>query len=181
MSRVTAVLLIGAVAGAAWGQESAGADGDRAAALLEPVPYERSEFPDWAHALRRAEVVAIGSLPLTLFGVRLLYDYTRYVARGFAPEVRPFPFGRSRFRRLRNGDARTSSAGVSVASVNRRTSRGRAGDTRIVSRRSGLGTALRGALLDTLRPAGFSAVRPQTRSTFDRHPSVSCERRSGDP
>ena len=92
MSRVTAVLLIGAVAGAAWGQESAGAGGDRGAALLDPVPYERSEFPDWAHALRRAEVVAIGSLPLTLFGVRLLYDYTRYVARGFAPEVRPFPF-----------------------------------------------------------------------------------------
>lgn len=92
MSRVIAALLIGAAAGAAWCQESAGADGDRAAALLEPVPYEHSEFPDWAHALRRAEVVAIGSLPLTLFGVRLLYDYTRYIAHGFAPEVRPFPF-----------------------------------------------------------------------------------------
>ncbi len=91
MSRLAAALLIGAVAGAAWGQEPAGA-GEGAAALLEPVPYERSEFPDWAHALRRAEVVAIGSLPLTLFGVRLLYDYTRYVAHGFAEEVRPFPF-----------------------------------------------------------------------------------------
>ena len=90
VSRLIAALLIGAVAGTAWGQESAGADGDGAAAL-EPVPYERSEFPDWAHALRRAEVVAIGSLPLTLFGVRLLYDFTRYVAYGFAPEVRPFP------------------------------------------------------------------------------------------
>jgi hypothetical protein len=91
MTRLLASLLIGAVAGAAWGQESAGADGD-GTALLEPVPYERSEFPDWAHALRRAEVVAIGSLPLTLFGVRLLYDFTRYFAYGFAPEVRPFPF-----------------------------------------------------------------------------------------
>ena len=91
MRRVVAALLVGAVAGAAWGQEPAGA-GDEGAALLEPVPYERSEFPDWAHALRRAEVVAIGSLPLTLFGVRLLYDYTRYVAHGFAEEVRPFPF-----------------------------------------------------------------------------------------
>lgn len=93
MSRLVAALLIGAVAGAAWGQEPAGAGNERAAPLLEPVPYERSEFPDWAHALRRAEVVAIGSLPLTLFGVRLLYDYTRYVAHGFAEEVRPFPFG----------------------------------------------------------------------------------------
>ena len=92
MSRLVAALLTGAVAGAAWGQESAGADGDGTAPLLEPVPYERSEFPDWAHALRRAEVVAIGSLPLTLFGVRLLYDYTRYIAHGFDAEVQPFPF-----------------------------------------------------------------------------------------
>jgi hypothetical protein len=97
MNRLIAALLIGAVAVGAWGQERAGADqGDgadagAAGALGEPVPYERSEFPEWAHALRRAEVVAIGSLPLTLFGVRLLYDFTRYAAHGFAPEVRPFP------------------------------------------------------------------------------------------
>ncbi|CAI8045143.1 Uncharacterized RNA pseudouridine synthase Cpar_0723 [Geodia barretti] len=26
-----------------------------------------------------------------MFGVRLLYDFTRYAAHGFAPEVRPFP------------------------------------------------------------------------------------------
>ena len=94
-SRLIAALLIGAVAGAAWGQQPAGAgEGEGAEALLEPVPYERSEFPEWAHALRRAEVVAIGSLPLTLFGVRLLYDFTRYAAHGFAPEVQPFqPIG----------------------------------------------------------------------------------------
>lgn len=98
MNRLIAALLIGAVAVGAWGQERAGADqGDgadagAAGALGEPVPYERSEFPEWAHALRRAEVMAIGSLPLTLFGVRLLYDFTRYAAHGFAPEVRPFPF-----------------------------------------------------------------------------------------
>lgn len=91
-SRMIAALLSAAVAGAAWGQQPEGADdGDGAGALLEPVPYERSEFPEWAHALRRAEVVAIGSLPLTLFGVRLLYDFTRYAAHGFASEVRPFP------------------------------------------------------------------------------------------
>ena len=93
MSRLIAALLLGAAAGAACGQQPAGAgEGDGTGALLEPVPYERSEFPEWAHALRRAEVVAIGSLPLTLFGVRLLYDFTRYAAHGFAPEVRPFPF-----------------------------------------------------------------------------------------
>ena len=88
------LLLIAAVAGGAWGQVGDGSQAESpAGALSDPVPYERSEFPEWAHALRRAEVVAIGSLPLTLFGVRLLYDFTRYAAHGFAPEVRPFPFG----------------------------------------------------------------------------------------
>ena len=58
----------------------------------EPVPYERSEFPEWAHALRRAEVTAIGSLPITLFSVRVLYDYMRYAVHGFDADVRPFPF-----------------------------------------------------------------------------------------
>lgn len=89
-----ALLLIGAAAGGAWGQ-----DGDRpaqeapAGALNDPVPYERSEFPEWAHALRRAEVTAIGSLPLTLFGVRMVYGFARWAAHGFEADVRPFPFG----------------------------------------------------------------------------------------
>lgn len=87
-----ALLLIGAAAGGAWGQ-----DGDRptpeapAGALNDPVPYERSEFPEWAHALRRAEVTAIGSLPLTLFGVRMVYDFARWAAYGFE-DMAPFPF-----------------------------------------------------------------------------------------
>lgn len=89
-----ALLLIGAAAGGAWGQ-----DGDRpaqeapAGALNDPVPYERSEFPEWAHALRRAEVTAIGSLPLTLFGVRMVYGYARWAAHGFEADMPPFPFG----------------------------------------------------------------------------------------
>jgi len=92
--RLLALLLVGAAAGGAWGQ-----DGDRpaqespAGALNDPVPYERSEFPEWAHALRRAEVTAIGSLPLTMFGVRMVYGFARYAAHGFEADVRPFPFG----------------------------------------------------------------------------------------
>lgn len=88
-----ALLLIGAAVGGAWGQ-----DGDRpapeapAGALNDPVPYERSEFPEWAHALRRAEVTAIGALPLTLFGVRMVYGYARWAAHGFE-DMAPFPFG----------------------------------------------------------------------------------------
>ena len=73
---------------------AAGAEGttELPSTPAEPVPYERSEFPDWAHVLRRAEVTAIGSLPFTLFGVRVLYDYARYAAHGFSADVRPFPF-----------------------------------------------------------------------------------------
>lgn len=58
----------------------------------EPVPFERSEFPEWAHALRRAEVTAIGAIPLALVLVRTTYDYTRFVARGFPAALRPWPF-----------------------------------------------------------------------------------------
>ena len=98
-----ALTVIGAAAGGAHGQQG-GAPAAEApeGAPGEPVPYERSEFPEWAHALRRAEVTAIGSLPLTLFGVRLIYGFARYAAHGFAsagsepatwPDVRPFPFG----------------------------------------------------------------------------------------
>lgn len=97
-----ALALIGAAAGGAHGQQGGAPAEAPEGAPGEPVPYERSEFPEWAHALRRAEVTAIGSLPLTLFGVRLIYGFARYAAHGFAsagsPEatprdVRPFPFG----------------------------------------------------------------------------------------
>lgn len=97
-----ALVLIGVAAGA-HGQQGGQPAGEAQEGVPgEPVPYERSEFPEWAHALRRAEVTAIGSLPLTLFGVRLIYGFARYAAHGFAsagsepatwPDVRPFPFG----------------------------------------------------------------------------------------
>ena len=89
MAVVALLLLLAGAAGAlAEGTAEPAAPGE----LAEPVPYESSEFPQWALTLRRAEVTAIGSLPLTLFGVRVLYDYARYAAHGFAADVRPFPF-----------------------------------------------------------------------------------------
>lgn len=101
-----ALVLIGAAAGGAHGQEGGAPAGEAppAGAVTDPVPYERSEFPEWAHALRRAEVVALGALPITLIGVRLVYGFARYAAHGFTadgagsppatwPDVRPFPFG----------------------------------------------------------------------------------------
>ena len=41
-------------------------------------PYEDDEFPRWALDLRRAEIVAFGSLPLTLLASRMLYAIGRY-------------------------------------------------------------------------------------------------------
>ncbi len=31
----------------------------------DPVPYKKEEFPQWAHDLRRFEVIAFGAFPLT--------------------------------------------------------------------------------------------------------------------
>ena len=101
MTRVISFVLLVALAASSWAGETAKREEESAAlpsrsSMLaigsEPMPYERSEFPGWAHTLRRAEVTAIGSLPLTLFSVRVLYDYMRYVAHGFDTDVRPFPF-----------------------------------------------------------------------------------------
>lgn len=44
----------------------------------EPEPYEPEEFPAWARNLRRAEIVALGSLPFTLLFTRAAYDLGRF-------------------------------------------------------------------------------------------------------
>ena len=41
-------------------------------------PYDQEEFPRWARDLRRAEIVATGTLPLTLLASRLLYGLGRF-------------------------------------------------------------------------------------------------------
>jgi len=57
-------------------------------------PYEASEFPRWALDLRRGEIIAFGSLPISLLASRLLYGLGRFVvnsiiARSFATEYLP--------------------------------------------------------------------------------------------
>ena len=47
----------------------------------EPVPYTDDEFPPWALDLRRAEIVATGTLPLTLLVARLLYGIGRFAVK----------------------------------------------------------------------------------------------------
>ena len=49
----------------------------------EPVPYSEEEFPGWLIGLRRAEIVAIGSLPITFVASFIAYDIIRYMVHGF--------------------------------------------------------------------------------------------------
>ena len=39
-----------------------------------PEEYQPHEFPQWAHDLRRTEIIAFGSLPFVTMGVSLLYS-----------------------------------------------------------------------------------------------------------
>lgn len=43
-----------------------------------PAPYTPEEFPGWALDLRRGEIIAIGSFPISLLASRLLYDVVRF-------------------------------------------------------------------------------------------------------
>lgn len=48
---------------------------------VAPAPYEPAEFPQWARDLRRAEIVALGSFPITLLATRLVYGLGRFVVK----------------------------------------------------------------------------------------------------
>ncbi len=46
--------------------------------IADAEPYEDDEFPRWARDLRRAEIVAFGSLPISLLASRLIYAVARF-------------------------------------------------------------------------------------------------------
>ena len=58
-----------------------------------PQPYTQDEFPQWLKDLRRAEIVFVGSFPITLFLTLETYDTYRFVASGFNPTYTPWPLG----------------------------------------------------------------------------------------
>lgn len=57
-----------------------------------PEPYGDDEFPAWARALRRFEIVSLGAFPLLLSYTRLAVDIARFVGNDFAPGYTPWPF-----------------------------------------------------------------------------------------
>ena len=56
--------------------------------VTEPLPYEELEFPEWAHDLRRFEVIFFGSVPLSYIVTNLVYDLSIYASHDFETEYR---------------------------------------------------------------------------------------------
>ena len=54
---------------------------------LMPEEYDPEEFPLWAHDLRRYEVVAIGTYPITFFATSLIYDFSVYAANDWTANI----------------------------------------------------------------------------------------------
>ncbi|MBD3284680.1 hypothetical protein GF395_04565 [Candidatus Uhrbacteria bacterium] len=54
-----------------------------------PEPYDPEEFSDALKDLRRAEIVAIGSFPITFVLANLGYGVYRYASNGFDAEYAP--------------------------------------------------------------------------------------------
>lgn len=57
----------------------------------DPEPYKRGEFPEWALDLRRAEAVAFGSLPFTVFATQTIVETYRSYKHGWDPAYAPWP------------------------------------------------------------------------------------------
>ncbi|GAB1484483.1 hypothetical protein MASR2M78_33010 [Treponema sp.] len=64
---------------------------DRTVTQAGPEPYDMSEFPAWAHSLRRSEIVAFGSLPFTVFFSTFVMDSYRYYQNDWDRRFAPWP------------------------------------------------------------------------------------------
>ncbi len=57
-----------------------------------PQPYSPDEFQGWMKDLWRAEIILVGSFPITLFLTLESYDLYRYFNTGFDAAYAPWPF-----------------------------------------------------------------------------------------
>ncbi len=58
-----------------------------------PKPYSPDEFNAWMKQLWRADAVAVGSFPFSLFLTLEVYDTFRFVSNGFNTSYAPWPIG----------------------------------------------------------------------------------------
>ncbi len=85
MSRRVLLLLVACVL-------LAGAPGGAFAQDHTPQPYSPDEFQGWMKDLWRAEVILVGSFPITLFLTLESHDMYRYFNTGFNATYAPWPF-----------------------------------------------------------------------------------------
>jgi hypothetical protein len=57
----------------------------------QPAPYQKDEFPPWALDLRRAEIVAFGVLPFTVFFTSFAVDSYRFADHSWDFRYAPWP------------------------------------------------------------------------------------------
>ena len=60
--------------------------------ILPSTEFDTSEFPLWAKDLRRAEIVAFGSLHFTMFFTTFAMDTFRFASNGANFRYAPWPF-----------------------------------------------------------------------------------------
>ncbi|OQX29436.1 MAG: hypothetical protein B0D92_03705 [Spirochaeta sp. LUC14_002_19_P3] len=80
MKRLLLLIFITALGAMAWGQIK---PPDKP---IIPEEYDPAEFPQWAHDIRRFEVIAFGSFPVTYFLSSLIYDITILAINNGSPE-----------------------------------------------------------------------------------------------
>lgn len=51
--------------------------------VTEPLPYQDVEFPQWAHDMRRFEVIMFGSFPITYILTSMVFDVSSLAGNGF--------------------------------------------------------------------------------------------------
>lgn len=61
------------------------------ATIIPAKEFDTSAFPQWAKDLRRAEIVAFGSFPFTIFMATFAMDTTRYFNNGQDIRYAPWP------------------------------------------------------------------------------------------
>lgn len=86
MTRKYGLVFLLLLAAAVWAQAQ-----QTAGNVIVPDPYDADEFPLWARDLRRAEIVAFGSLPFTVFFSTLAMDSLRYAQHEWDRRYAPWP------------------------------------------------------------------------------------------
>lgn len=76
---------------APWAQSATSSSGTATVSAV-PEPYTAEEFPEWARALRRFEIVSLGAFPILLFYTRVGYDVSLFVKNDFDTSYAPWPF-----------------------------------------------------------------------------------------